>query len=563
MALGALPERIGFPEARLLRRNVVTAVFAAVGAGGLILMRRSAGRLAADAREASGPFRRLLKSRLAVFSLLMIVLLLGTGLSKVIRYTPHVFDVLSYHLEPVARWHQEGRMPVTIPVTQWQQDAWKPATSPTGASSVFENANREFLGGSLLNLWAFWFFDNIVIIALPAVVFSIGLCLALYRILRFLSIRAPMALFFTAAIMSTPAVLMHMDTCKNYTFYVYPWVSLTFLLAENLTGIDRRRLILGAFPFALAWSSKIVSTFVLPLTLGVFLAAYLLAHRRRIVRIVKKDALFAVAFAAACLVLAGSTSWFWVYRNYVNDGTYFMRLKEQSWALTISGMQEEYDNAPFRDSFEGLPFAKNIRILMGNVTSYASRVQDPCVRGDTYEFDGKFASNFGLIYFSFGQAFLLLYLLLFARRRLKPRRAALFFLAAAGIMAMLAHWSVYFNPYSYRSHLFWPLMTLPISLYALRVMTAGRLRTLCVALITVGILFHWWTTLYDANRTTDERRIITDNLPLMNRPIAQYWHAGAVDAGVFDFRRRREAGAALRRSTISFSPFTIRPSGAE
>ena len=52
----------------------------------------------------------------------MIILLLCTGLAKVVSYTPHVVDVLSYHLEPVAHWYQEGRMPVTLEAAQWHQE---------------------------------------------------------------------------------------------------------------------------------------------------------------------------------------------------------------------------------------------------------------------------------------------------------------------------------------------------------------------------------------------------------------------------------------------------------
>jgi len=517
MALGA-GHVLGF-DGGLLRRETAAWVFAIIALAGLVVMRRAAGIFLAS--WASG-ITKLFHRRLRLGTWLaagLLALLLGTGLSKVIRYTPHTYDVMAYHLTPVAEWRHQGLMPVTIPYD---------------ANPHFSNVNRAFLGASLMNLWAFWLCGNIVLIELPAVIFTVALAAAVVRFLRTLRVTPTLALFFAAVVLSTPAVMVHMDNCKNYTAYIYPWVSLILLLAGNLRGLRPTALAFGVFPFAVAWSCKIVSTFVLPLTFGIFIMFVLFSTRgaRR-----KRSLAAAGLLLAASLLAAGAASWFWIFRNYANDGVYFYRLKgRERFAVTVGGRHGDIDHMPFKGRFEGLPFSKNVRIFAGNVSAYWSRIQDPPVRGDTYEVDGKYASNFGLVYFSAGQVFLLVYLaLILPRKILKPRRRALAFVTVVAFVALALHWGVYYNPYSYRSHIFFPLLVLPVALYSARIVLGRKVAHVVYALLAVAVGFHWWTTLFDAARTTDLRRLQTENLPPVEREMSLYWHNMTPRDGMFAF----------------------------
>lgn len=504
----------------LLRREVATWVFAVIGVGGLGICRRSA---AALLRASAGEIRRLMYSRrrrsAEILAAFLLALLLLTGLYKIVNYTPHTYDVMAYHLAPVATWHHEGFMPATIPYD---------------ANPHFNNVNSAFLGASLMNLWAFWLCGNIVLIQLPAILFTVALASAVLRFLRHLRIRPPLALFLTAAVLSIPAVLVHMDTCKNYTAYVYPWVSLIFLFAENLQAPRPGALAFGIFPFAVAWSCKIVSTFVLPVTFGIFLLFLLFSGRRSLT---KRRLAGAGLLLVGCLLAAGAASWFWIFRNYANDGVYFYRLKgREQFAVTVGGRHSDVDHMPFKDRFGGLPFSKNIRIFAGNVCTYWARIQDPPVRGDTYEVDGKYASNFGLIYFSVGQVFLVLYLVaILPRKPWKRRRTALAFITLVAAVALGLHWGVYYNPYSYRSHIFFPLLVLPVAFYSARLILKQRVRCVLYALVGAAIAFHWCATLFDAARTTDWRRLQTENLPLAEREMSLYWHNMDLRDGMFAF----------------------------
>ena len=504
----------------LLRREVATWVFAGMGVGGLVVFRRAAAVLL---RAVAGEVGRLTYSRrrrrAEIMAASLLALLLVTGLYKIVSYTPHTYDVMAYHLHPVAEWHHEGFMPVTIPYD---------------GNPHFNNVNRAFLGASLMNLWAFWLCANIVLIELPAILFTVALASAILRFLRHLRIRPAPALFLTAAVLSIPAVLLHMDTCKNYTAYIYPWVSLIFLFAENIRAPGRGALAFGVFPFAVAWSCKIVSTFVLPVTFGVFLLFLFLTGKRAPT---KRHLAAAGLLLVGCLLAAGAASWFWIFRNYANDGVYFYRLKgREQFAVTVGGRHGDVDHMPFEDRFGGLPFSNNIRIFAGNVCAYRSRIQDPPVRGDTYEVDGKYASNFGLIYFSVGQVFLVLYLvMIFPRKPRKPRRMALAFITIVAAVALGLHWGVYYNPYSYRSHLFFPLLVLPVALYSARLILKRRLRCVLHALVGAAIAFHFCATLFDAARTTDARRLQTENLPLAERQMSLYWHNMDLRDGMFAF----------------------------
>jgi len=509
MALGALPPLVGWNEARLLRVDVAAWCFAAVAMILIVPARRQLGGLCVDGVQGIRAWwPRLADARIAL-SALAIAACLGVGAYKIVAYPPHLWDVMTYHLTPVAEWHQRAEMPVSLPhVDNYQQSA----------------INRAFLGGSLLNLWGFWFFSNLVVVELYPLIYTVAITAGLLRLFRFLRIRRETALLFTAVVVSTPIVLLHLHACKNYTAYIYPWTSAAFLLAQNLKTPRRRQLLMVAFPFGVAWSSKVVSSFVLPVMFALFVAARIRLEGRSIVR---REGRLWLAAATACLVAVTALSWFWVYRNYRNEGTYFSRLTrgKEAFALTWGDVRQR-NFVPGAEGRPGLPGYRNLKILAANVVDYRRRVWDRCPNPDgrlRYSVDGFGMSNFGAVYFSFGQVFFLALLLWYRKRRLhSPRRRALVFLSAVAGVSLLMHWVVYYNPWSYRSHMFLPLIVLPAGLYALYLSFAGRLPGFVQGALCLAIAFHLAACVY-TDETEDPRRFQIASLPLANRTVAHYF----------------------------------------
>ena len=518
MALGALPPLVGCEGARLLRVDVAAWCFAAVAMILIVPARRQLGGLFADGvRGIRAWWPRLADARIAL-SALAIAACLGAGAYKIVAFPPHVYDVMAYHLTPVAEWQQRAEMPLWLPhVDNYQQSM----------------INRTFLGGSLLNLWGFWFFGNIVVVELYPLFYTVAITAGLLRLFRFLRIRREQALLFTAVVVSTPIVLLHVHTCKNYAAYVYPWTSAAMLLAQNLHRPRPRQLLMVAFPCGLAWSSKVVSSFVLPVTWALFAAARIRFEGWSVVR---REGRLWLCGGAVCLAAVTALSWFWVYRNYHNEGTYFSRLTrgKEAFALTAGCGGERRELLPDARDVP-LPAWKNLRILAANVRDYPGRAFDRCPALDgrlRYSVDGFGISNFGALYFSFGQAFLLVLALLYWRRPLRtPPRRALAFLAVTAGVSLLMHWVVYYNPWSYRSHMFLPLVVLPAALYTLYVCHGRRVPGIVRGALYLGIAFHFAVCAY-AEETLDQRRLQIAKLPLANRTVAHYFREWPKTDGV-------------------------------
>jgi hypothetical protein len=279
-----------------------------------------------------------------------------------------------------------------------------------------------------------------------------------------------------------------------------------------------------AFPCGLAWSSKVVSTFVLPVMFVLFLAARLRLEGWPAVR---REGRLWLTVGAACLVAVVALSWFWVYRNYCNEGTYFSRLTrgKEAFALTWGAAGRQHDFVPVADE-SPLPGYKNARILAANVIDYLRRVCDRCPNPDgrwRYSIDGFGMSNFGAAYFSFGQIFFVALGTLYWRRSLrKPQHFALVFLVVLAGVSLLMHWVVYYNPWSYRSHMFLPLVVLPAALYALHVSFGGRLPRFVQGTLYLTIAFHLAACMV-AEETNTPRRLQIAGLPLANRTVAHYF----------------------------------------
>ena len=112
--------------------------------------------------------------------------------------------------------------------------------------------------------------------------------------------------------------------------------------------------------------------------------------------------------------------------------------------------------------------------------------------------------------------------LVLSRGRVRREQRPLCFLFVTCLSTLLLHFLVYYNPWSYRAHLFVPLLVMPVSLWALFHCLGGKLHFHARSLLLLGVVYNLAVCTF-AENTTDTRRIWVSNLPLGERSVALYY----------------------------------------
>lgn len=134
--------------------------------------------------------------------LLYLLILLFTAqaliiLIKIYYLPPHVWDVYTYHLHPMAEWLQQGRIPSLI-------------------DTPVIRANTNPLGAHIFHYWMVALLGDLTWIEIPQFFGGMLLALSVYVLLTFLKIPRLQALIYAITAYFTPISLIQSRTCQDH-----------------------------------------------------------------------------------------------------------------------------------------------------------------------------------------------------------------------------------------------------------------------------------------------------------------------------------------------------------
>jgi hypothetical protein len=135
------------------------------------------------------------------FFLYLFVVLFVTQLAllliKIYYLPPHVWDVFSYHLHPVAEWTQQNMVPASI-------------------DSPVLRINRNPMGTRLLQFWCLSFTNDIRWLELPQFIYGLITMLSSYWIILKINVNKLIALRYAILIYFIPLILIESRTCQDH-----------------------------------------------------------------------------------------------------------------------------------------------------------------------------------------------------------------------------------------------------------------------------------------------------------------------------------------------------------
>lgn len=168
---------------------------------------------------------------------------------KIYYLPPHVGDVLSYHLHPVAEWFQQAKL------TNYMD------------SPVYRG-NQNPLGAKYLHLWFILFNGEITWIELPQFLFGLMLAFTTYSLMLRLNVVRRIAMRMAVLIYFVPTVLLQSRTCQDHLIHAAcSMAALLFLVDIVFKHRHDRIVFLGltlAYLFGIKKHSVVVIAMLVP-----------------------------------------------------------------------------------------------------------------------------------------------------------------------------------------------------------------------------------------------------------------------------------------------------------
>jgi hypothetical protein len=234
---------------------------------------------------------------LVVFLLIIQVMLL---LVKIYYLPPHVWDVFSYHLHPVAEWHQQNKIPgfIDSPVTR---------------------LNRNPMGSKLLIFWCFFFSNGIRWVELPQFIFGLLVILVSFSLMLKMNIGKFIALRYAILTYFIPLILIESRTCQDHLVLTGATLMVILYFVNVFYEGKNTQFIFLALSLGLLLGMKIST----PHIIAVFFLALFLSrgfNRFKFLEFLDKNK--AKIAAGLLIILAMGGYWFLkdhlIFRSYLN-----------------------------------------------------------------------------------------------------------------------------------------------------------------------------------------------------------------------------------------------------
>ena len=222
---------------------------------------------------------------------LLFVIQVSLLLIKIYYLPPHVWDVFSYHLHPVAEWAQQNMIPASID------------------SPVFR-INRNPMGTRLLQFWCLSFTNDIRWLELPQFIYGLITMLCAYWILLKINVKKHIALRYAILIYFIPLILVESRTCQDHLALNGVMLMVTVYFLNVFYEKKYNRIILLSLALGLLLGTKISAFHIIV----VFFLALLLSkgwNRGQVMEFFSKNKAQILLTLPVILLVGG----YWIFKN--------------------------------------------------------------------------------------------------------------------------------------------------------------------------------------------------------------------------------------------------------
>lgn len=246
------------------------------------------------------------------FFLFLFVFLFVTQMAllliKIYYLPPHVWDVFSYHLHPVAEWTQQNMIPLSI-------------------DSPVIRINRNPMGTRLLQFWCLSFTNDIRWLELPQFIYGLITMLSAYWILLKINVKKHIALRYSILIYFIPLILIESRTCQDHLALNGATLIAAVYFLDVFYEKKYDRIILLSLALGLLLGTKISSLQIIV----VFFLTLLLSkgwNRGQVAEFFSKNKTQILLAVPIILLLGG----YWIFKNMLIFKSY---LSMAQWAFSV------------------------------------------------------------------------------------------------------------------------------------------------------------------------------------------------------------------------------------
>lgn len=364
------------------------------------------------------------------YILLVIIMLflveLATILVEIVIAPPTVYDVFTYHLQPVVDWYQNQRI-VDIINT--------PVTRVTAMP----------LGLKFINFWWVAFWGNTKLVEMPQFIFSLILVLCIYNLMRCIKVKKFNAIKYSILIFFMPLILIESSTCQDHVALVTLWITSLMYFMHMYFYSKKYLIYLFAISIGLFWGLKsiaIVYIFILLICVIIIRLFYRQSIKFKInMEVVKKCSIL----VSIIIALSG----YWYIRNFAIYGSLNGNYKDEMVQLNLSSWNGILSEINYRMNF-----------VISNIRDFIPRILD--YQG-SYTADATNISGFGIQFFTFGLLGYIVSIILIIKGRSKEEYKynvdkQITFLLLFSLLLQMAYFVIYYTTHNYRLFLLLPII---------------------------------------------------------------------------------------------------------